>query len=93
MGPDDCIYWLSYVIYSLLFCLSRCSFLVDYILMDPSERQRLSISSIPMPFPRRVIRAPVPWATSYTEAQMWQSQHLFTTSPVMILLQDVWLKR
>ncbi|XP_035537407.1 dynein heavy chain 3, axonemal [Morone saxatilis] len=65
--------------------------IVDYILMDPSERQRLSISSIPEPFPRRVIRAPVPWATSYKEAHMWQSQHLFTISPIMVLLQDVWL--
>uniref|UniRef100_A0A8C4DY39 Dynein axonemal heavy chain 3 n=1 Tax=Dicentrarchus labrax TaxID=13489 RepID=A0A8C4DY39_DICLA len=65
--------------------------IVDYILMDPSERQRLSISSIPKPFPRRVIRAPVPWATSYKEAHKWQSQHLFTVSPIMVLLQDVWL--
>ncbi|KAM7373014.1 hypothetical protein PAMP_007900 [Pampus punctatissimus] len=65
--------------------------IVDYILMDLSERQRLSISSIPMPFPRRVIRAPVPWAATYREAQTWQSQHLFTISHIMVLLQDVWL--
>ncbi|GAA6232467.1 dynein heavy chain 3, axonemal [Lates japonicus] len=71
------------------FSLKRS--IVDYILMDPSERQRLSISGIPKPFPRRVIRAPVPWATSYREAHVWQSQHLFTVSHIMILLQDVWL--
>ncbi|XP_044191900.1 dynein axonemal heavy chain 3 isoform X1 [Thunnus albacares] len=65
--------------------------IVDYILMDLSERQRLSISSIPVPFPRRVIRAPVPWAATYREAQTWQSQHLFTVSHIMVLLQDVWL--
>eukprot|EP00064_Thunnus_orientalis_P010890 superscaffoldBa00001518_g10919 len=65
--------------------------IVDYILMDLSERQRLSISSIPVPFPRRVIRAPVPWAATYREAQTWQSQHLFTVSYIMVLLQDVWL--
>ncbi|KAM7384052.1 hypothetical protein PAMA_011415 [Pampus argenteus] len=65
--------------------------IVDYILMDLSERQRLSISNIPMPFPRRVIRAPVPWAATYREAQTWQSQHLFTISHIMVLLQDVWL--
>uniref|UniRef100_A0A8C6KXL8 Dynein, axonemal, heavy chain 12 n=1 Tax=Nothobranchius furzeri TaxID=105023 RepID=A0A8C6KXL8_NOTFU len=58
--------------------------IVDYILMDPSERQRLSIFSIPKPFPRRVISAPVPWSLSYKEARLWQSQHLFVTCPIMI---------
>ncbi|KAF3833726.1 hypothetical protein F7725_024930 [Dissostichus mawsoni] len=67
--------------------------IVDYILMDPSELQRLSISSIPKPFPRRVIRPPVPWAASYKETHIWQSQHLFTVSQIMVLLQDVWLNR
>ncbi|KAL7390222.1 hypothetical protein ABVT39_017308 [Epinephelus coioides] len=67
--------------------------IVDYILMDPAERQRLSISSVPKPFPRRVICAPVPWETTYKEARMWQSQHLFTVNPIMVLLQNVWLSR
>ncbi|XP_047461369.1 dynein axonemal heavy chain 3 [Mugil cephalus] len=65
--------------------------IVDYILMDPSERYRLSINSIPKPFPRKVVRAPVPWADSYRDAHMWQSQHLFTVSPIMLQLQDVWV--
>uniref|UniRef100_A0A8D3EB25 Dynein axonemal heavy chain 7 n=1 Tax=Scophthalmus maximus TaxID=52904 RepID=A0A8D3EB25_SCOMX len=62
--------------------------IVDYILMDPAERQRLTIASIPKPFSRRVIRAPVPWTTSYREAHMWQSQHLFTASYIMVLLTE-----
>ncbi|XP_035261919.1 dynein heavy chain 3, axonemal [Anguilla anguilla] len=66
--------------------------IVDYILKDPSERQRLSISNVPRPFPRRVIRGPVPWASSYKEAQSWQTQHLFTINPMMLHLQDLWLK-
>ncbi|XP_058476444.1 dynein axonemal heavy chain 3-like [Solea solea] len=66
--------------------------IVDYILMDPSERQRLSISNIPKSFQRSVIRAPVPWTENYRSAFMWQSQHLFTVNPVMIMLRDVWLK-
>ncbi|XP_062266298.1 dynein axonemal heavy chain 3 [Platichthys flesus] len=65
--------------------------IVDYILMDPSECQRLSIWSIPKSFPSRVIRAPVPWAASCMEAKGWQTKHLFTISPLMVLLQDVWL--
>ncbi|XP_028284148.1 dynein heavy chain 3, axonemal [Parambassis ranga] len=65
--------------------------IVDYILMDPSECQRLSINSIPKPFPRRVIRAPVPWAHSYRKAHMWLSKHLFAVTHIMVLLQDLWL--
>uniref|UniRef100_A0A3Q2QRM0 Dynein axonemal heavy chain 7 n=1 Tax=Fundulus heteroclitus TaxID=8078 RepID=A0A3Q2QRM0_FUNHE len=65
---------------------------IDYILMEPSECQRLSISSIPKPFPWRVIRAPVPWALSCREASRWQSQHLFAVCPIMGLLQQVWME-
>lgn len=61
--------------------------------MDPLERRRLSISSTPRPFPWRVIRAPVPWTSNYQEAHLWQSQHLFTATPIMVLLQDIWLNR
>lgn len=64
---------------------------VDYVLMDSSERLRLSISSVPKSFPWRVIRAPVPWMSSYQETHLWQSQHLFSASPIMVLLQEVWL--
>ncbi|KAK9527005.1 hypothetical protein VZT92_015671 [Zoarces viviparus] len=71
--------------------LSLKQSIVNYILMDPSECQRLSISSIPKPFTRRVIHGPVPWATSYKEVRTWQSQHLFTVSQMMVRLQDVWL--
>ncbi|KAF7668491.1 hypothetical protein LDENG_00010030 [Lucifuga dentata] len=67
--------------------------IVDYILMDLSERKRLSISSIPRPFPRRVIHGPVPWSASYRQAHTWQSQHLFTVNHIMVLLQEAWLKR
>ncbi|KAJ8399893.1 hypothetical protein AAFF_G00406230 [Aldrovandia affinis] len=67
--------------------------IVDYILEDPFERQRLFIPNVPHPFPRRVIRGPIPWASSYKEAQSWQTQHLFTINPMMLHLQDLWLNR
>ncbi|KAM8840269.1 dynein axonemal heavy chain 3-like [Spinachia spinachia] len=74
-----------------VYCFTLMKSIVDYILMDPSECQRLSISSIPKPFPRRVVRGPVPWHTCYKKIYAWQSQHLYTVSPIMILLQDIWL--
>ncbi|KAJ0003538.1 hypothetical protein NQD34_008636 [Periophthalmus magnuspinnatus] len=72
-----------------IFALKKC--IVDYILMEPSEHQRLSIGCIPQPFPQRVVRAPVPWARSYSLAKEWHQQHLFTVSQLMFQLQDVWI--
>ena len=66
---------------------------MDYILRDGAERQRLLISSWPRPYPRMVIRSPVPWSSRYREAHGWQSQHLFTTNPIMLLLQEAWVTR
>lgn len=68
-------------------------FLVDYVLLDPSERKRLAIFSVPMSLPKRVIRAPVPWETEYKESSTWIKSHLFTVSGMTILLQDIWLRR
>uniref|UniRef100_A0A8B9DQE6 Dynein axonemal heavy chain 3 n=1 Tax=Anser cygnoides TaxID=8845 RepID=A0A8B9DQE6_ANSCY len=60
--------------------ISLMKAIVDYILMDPAERERLLIRSTPRPFPQRVIRAPVPWHSSYEEAKRsqlnWECSHL-----------------
>ncbi|KAM4632527.1 dynein axonemal heavy chain 3 [Discoglossus pictus] len=64
--------------------------IVDYILKDPEERDRLFIANIPRSFPRRVIRAPVPWHISYTNVQKWNEDHLFTVNPIMLSLQHLW---
>ncbi|KAG7500858.1 dynein heavy chain 3, axonemal [Solea senegalensis] len=64
--------------------------IVDYVLTDSLECQRLSISSIPQPFPRRVIRAPVPWSATYRKIRKWQSHHLFAVNHIMIMLEDIW---
>lgn len=64
--------------------------LVDYILMDPDERKRLFIHSIPRPFPQRVIRAPVPWHNVYQEVKCWNEKHLFMVNPMMLTLQQLW---
>ncbi|XP_043945444.1 dynein axonemal heavy chain 3 [Protopterus annectens] len=64
--------------------------IVDYILKDPAERDRLFISSIPLSFPQRVIRAPVPWHDAYREAKRFNENHLFTVNPMMLHLQHLW---
>ncbi|XP_068100920.1 dynein axonemal heavy chain 3 [Hyperolius riggenbachi] len=65
--------------------------IVDYILKDPEERNRLFIANIPRSFPLRVIRAPVPWHASYSETHQWNEDHLFTVNPMMLELQRLWM--
>ncbi|KAG8513614.1 Dynein heavy chain 3, axonemal [Galemys pyrenaicus] len=63
---------------------------VDYILLDPRERKRLFIETIPREFPQRVIRAPVPWHTVYKNSKKWNEEHLHTVNPMMLSLKELW---
>ncbi|XP_074409026.1 dynein axonemal heavy chain 3 isoform X4 [Zonotrichia albicollis] len=67
--------------------------IVDYILLDPAERKRLSIQSTPRPFPRRIICAPVPWHSSYEESKSWNESNLFIVNSMMPVLQELWLSQ
>ncbi|XP_047390171.1 dynein axonemal heavy chain 3 isoform X4 [Sciurus carolinensis] len=66
--------------------------IVDYILMDPLEKKRLFIESIPRMFPQRVIRAPVPWHSVYRSAKKWNEEHLHTVNPMMLVLKNLWFE-
>ncbi|XP_073447160.1 dynein axonemal heavy chain 3 isoform X2 [Aquarana catesbeiana] len=65
--------------------------IVDYILRDPEEKDRLQIGNIPRYFPLRVIRAEVPWHSSYSDAHKWNEDHLFTVNAMMLELQQLWI--
>ncbi|XP_033631251.1 dynein heavy chain 3, axonemal-like [Asterias rubens] len=67
--------------------------IVDYILKDPEEKARLHITWIPRPFPRRIIRAPMPWHSSYLLNKETNMQHLFITNNIMLELQNLWYDR
>ncbi|KAM4656706.1 dynein axonemal heavy chain 3 [Amazona ochrocephala] len=75
------------------YCISLMKAIVDYILMDPAEKERLLIGSTPHPFPQRVVRAPVPWHSSYIEAKSWNERNLFIVNPLMATLQQLWLSQ
>ena len=64
--------------------------IVDYILIDTMEMKRLRIESIPRGFPKRVIRAPVPWHDRFQQAREAQVQQLFITNDIMAELQSLW---
>ncbi|NXN32332.1 DYH3 protein, partial [Nycticryphes semicollaris] len=71
--------------------ISLMKAIVDYILLDPAERERLDIGSTPRPFPQRVVRAPVPWHSSYQEVKSWNERHLLIVNPLMPTLQQLWI--
>ncbi|NXA07095.1 DYH3 protein, partial [Sapayoa aenigma] len=75
------------------YCISLMKAIVDYILLDPAERERLSIRTTPRPFPRRVVCAPVPWHSSYKEVKTWNERNLFTVNSLMLTLQELWLSQ
>ncbi|XP_033740540.1 dynein heavy chain 3, axonemal-like isoform X1 [Pecten maximus] len=64
--------------------------IVDYILKDPTEKDRLHIAWTPKPFQKRIIRAPVPWHSTYSDLKAYNMEHLFITNPIMLELQDIW---
>ncbi|XP_041362756.1 dynein heavy chain 3, axonemal-like isoform X2 [Gigantopelta aegis] len=64
--------------------------IVDYILKDPQEKNRLHIKWTPKPFPQRIVRAPVPWHLTYQQCKSYNDIHLFITNRIMQELQDIW---
>ncbi|KAL8573170.1 Dynein heavy chain 3, axonemal [Nucella lapillus] len=64
--------------------------IVDYVLRDEKEKDRLHITWTPKSFPQRVVRAPVPWHDNYKGMKGFSENHLFITNPVMLKLQDIW---
>ena len=63
---------------------------VNYVLMDPAERVRLRIHSIPFTPANKVIRAPVPWHEMFMAAHETQLQQLFICNEVMVQIQLLW---
>ncbi|KAK7111861.1 dynein axonemal heavy chain 3-like isoform X2 [Littorina saxatilis] len=66
--------------------------IVDYVLKDATEKERLHITWTPKPFPQRVIRAPVPWHPTYKDMKGFNEEHLFITNPLMLRLQEIWFQ-
>ncbi|XP_029639148.1 dynein heavy chain 3, axonemal-like isoform X2 [Octopus sinensis] len=82
---------LAEVTHDYMFSLRKA--IVDYILKDPREKKRLHIAWVPVPFPHRVIRAPIPWHNSYLVLKHFNLVSLFAINPVMLELQSIWCKQ
>ncbi|CAD6235446.1 GSCOCG00007903001-RA-CDS, partial [Cotesia congregata] len=65
--------------------------IVDYILLDPSERQRLLfIDKLPVQYPIMHIRAPVPWHHFFVSATHYNEHNLFIGNEILRDIRDLW---
>lgn len=64
--------------------------IVDYILLDRSERQRVKIQNVPKPFRLKTIRAPIAWHDTMEDTRRDLLVTLHANNPIMSFLQIVW---
>lgn len=57
--------------------------ILNYILLDDKEKERLSIRKIPKVFIPRISRAPVPWHDNLIDIKNKIKENLFITNPIM----------
>lgn len=60
--------------------------ILDYILLDQSEQQRLALKPLVTNSTRHIARAPVPWHSSVVHAKRLMETNLFITNPMMMRL-------
>ncbi|XP_063710592.1 dynein axonemal heavy chain 3-like [Symsagittifera roscoffensis] len=64
--------------------------IVDYILLDQSERTRLNIKATQRPFPKRTYRAPVPWHDTFAYQKEFCDEHVHSINEMMLMVQNLW---
>ena len=67
--------------------------ILDYILLDQEEKERLEMSVRPEAWEPRVIRAPVPWHQAFLQSRQFCRHNLFSLNTVSIKLNDLWWRR
>lgn len=70
--------------------LSLRKAILDYILLDPEERKHLNIHTYPTNYPSIVIRAPVPWHSTFVISSQVLCYKLFIVNPILLCLRDLW---
>lgn len=64
--------------------------IVDYILLDSKERERIKIFRTPKPFRFHTIRAPIAWHETMNETKRQLHVTLHANNPIMSALQVLW---
>ncbi|KAI9217055.1 dynein heavy chain, N-terminal region 2-domain-containing protein, partial [Blastocladiella britannica] len=66
--------------------------IVDYILLDADERERLMIPRVPASYVPRIIRAPFPWHDGVVVTKAYVEKNLFITNPTMLRILGIFQK-
>ena len=66
---------------------------LNYIMLDPEEKERLKILVLPKVWSPLVVRAPVPWHQSFLQARQYCRHNLFALNVVMNKLNALWWRR
>ena len=66
--------------------------ILDYILLDEDEKQRLGIKEVAKSYTPQMSRGPVPWHDSYVSAKTAIEESLWITNPVMGLIKNIFAK-
>ena len=74
------------------YIASQKTSILNYVLLDRDERDRLKVSDIPVVSQPRVVRAPVPWRESAVVAKDIMYEDLFTTNPIAQSLLHLWIE-
>ncbi|XP_044005949.1 dynein axonemal heavy chain 3-like [Aphidius gifuensis] len=65
--------------------------IVDYILLDPAEKIRLMIDTVPIEYPVIQIRAPIPWHQAITLAGHKIEHNLFIGNEILRNIRDLYI--
>jgi len=63
--------------------------ILNYILLDDKEKERLNIKKIPKVFEPRISRAPVPWHDDLKNIKQIINETLFITNPIMLEISKI----
>ncbi|XP_014255049.1 dynein heavy chain 3, axonemal isoform X1 [Cimex lectularius] len=67
--------------------------IVEYVLLDDEEKERLRIETYPVKFPTIVIRPPVPWRNSFIMAKERIRYNFYCSHPVLQALKNLYTTR
>lgn len=74
------------------YAVSAKEAILDYILLDPFERNRLQIRTYPIKYPTIVITSPVPWHCNKTISHQMLEKNLYIGNPIFDRLQNLWFE-
>ncbi|KAI3380917.1 hypothetical protein SNEBB_002522 [Seison nebaliae] len=73
-----------------VYYISLQKAIVDYILIDPTEKGRLNINSTPRDYSIKTIRAPVAWHKRYKQGKSSLQLRLHNSNPIVLTIRRMW---